>query len=287
MLTITLIGSSALLAYSIFLESLKTQSCSEFFPLLLLDPQKGRWTDSSQELSIPGIFSKRPLSKGIAPPSMTAKQLEDIHNYKQVGDESLQSLEELLAKHQAEYERRSTEIEGWIKKLQENDEINTRNQSASLKNLETQIEQLTKEIHYDKILNLSPEQIKTVTSDQETSGLNKLHGVSLISGPGSNTPEVLQHQLPPKELNPRGFTLPQHDPNPEAKEHLSETPGSTHNHVVSSLNLQKRISEKKTKNQAKTDKTKHRVKKRGKVKVKSKPKSTKVKVNPDKVNSQN
>ncbi|GJR96373.1 reverse transcriptase domain-containing protein [Tanacetum coccineum] len=105
-------------------------------------------------------------------------------------------------------EGKSTEIEGWIKKLQENAEINTRNQSASLKTLETQIEQLTKKIHSDKILNSSSEQIKTVTSDQETSRLNKLHGVSFISGPESNTPEVLQHQLPPKELNPGSFTLP-------------------------------------------------------------------------------
>ncbi|GJX86058.1 hypothetical protein Tco_0336832 [Tanacetum coccineum] len=64
--------------------------------------------------------------------------------------EKRQSLEELLAKHQEESARRSTEMEVWIKKLQENAEINTRNQSASLKNLETQIEQLTKEIHSDK-----------------------------------------------------------------------------------------------------------------------------------------
>ncbi|GJX64466.1 hypothetical protein Tco_0298809 [Tanacetum coccineum] len=41
-----------------------------------------------------------------------------------------QSLEELLAKHQEESARRSTEMEVWIKKLQENVEINTRNQSA-------------------------------------------------------------------------------------------------------------------------------------------------------------
>ncbi|GJW53948.1 zinc knuckle CX2CX4HX4C containing protein [Tanacetum coccineum] len=59
-----------------------------------------------------------------------------------------------------------------------------------------------------RILNSSSEQIKTVTSDQETSGLNKLHRVSFIPGPESNTPEVLQHQLPPKELNPGSFTLP-------------------------------------------------------------------------------
>ncbi|GJS46626.1 hypothetical protein Tco_0596747 [Tanacetum coccineum] len=47
-----------------------------------------------------------------------------------------QSLEELLAKHQEESARRSTEIEVWIKKLQENAEINTSNQSVSLENLE-------------------------------------------------------------------------------------------------------------------------------------------------------
>ncbi|GKE21431.1 hypothetical protein Tco_1432943 [Tanacetum coccineum] len=50
----------------------------------------------------------------------------------------------------------------------------------------------------------------------------------------------------------------------------------------------KRISDKRTKNQAKTDKTEHGMEKRGKAKVKSKQKSTKVKVkvNPVKVNSQ-
>ncbi|GJV20041.1 hypothetical protein Tco_1369061 [Tanacetum coccineum] len=61
-----------------------------------------------------------------------------------------QSLEELLAKHQEESARRSTKMEVWIKKLQENAEINTRNQNASLKNLETQIEQLTKELRSRK-----------------------------------------------------------------------------------------------------------------------------------------
>ncbi|GJX85331.1 reverse transcriptase domain-containing protein [Tanacetum coccineum] len=99
-------------------------------------------------------------------------------------------------------------MEVWIKKLQKNAKINTRNQSASLKNLETQIEQLTKEIHSDKTLSSSSEQIKIVTADHETSGLNKLHGVSFISEPESDTPEILQHQLPPKELNPGSFTLP-------------------------------------------------------------------------------
>nr|GEX18760.1 hypothetical protein [Tanacetum cinerariifolium] len=58
----------------------------------------------------------------------------------------------------------------WIKKLQENAEINTRNQSASFKNLETQIEQLTKEL-YAKTANESPSlstgQCKAVYANRE------------------------------------------------------------------------------------------------------------------------
>ncbi|GJY38713.1 hypothetical protein Tco_0425077 [Tanacetum coccineum] len=51
-------------------------------------------------------------------------------------------------------------------------------------------------------------QIKQLLSDQETSGLKQTPWNSFISGLESNTPEVLQHQLPPKELNPGSFTLP-------------------------------------------------------------------------------
>ncbi|GJZ16847.1 zinc knuckle CX2CX4HX4C containing protein [Tanacetum coccineum] len=122
--------------------------------------------------------------------------------------EMRQSLKELLAKHQEESARRSTKMEVWFKKLQENAEINTRNQSASLKNLETQIEQLTKEIHSNKTPNSSSGQIKIVMANQETSVLNKLHGMSFISKTKNDTPDALQHQLPPKELNPGSFTLP-------------------------------------------------------------------------------
>ncbi|GJT05563.1 reverse transcriptase domain-containing protein [Tanacetum coccineum] len=95
-----------------------------------------------------------------------------------------------------------------IKKLQENVKINTRNQSASLKNLETQIEQLTKEIHSNKTPDSSSRQIKIVTANQEMTVLNKLHGVSFILETERDTPDALQHQLSPKELNPGSFTLP-------------------------------------------------------------------------------
>ncbi|GJS34469.1 hypothetical protein Tco_0532851 [Tanacetum coccineum] len=61
--------------------------------------------------------------------------------------ENKSSLEEFMNKHLEESTQRRAEMEEWVKKLQENPDINTQNQSASLKNLETQIEQLTKEFH--------------------------------------------------------------------------------------------------------------------------------------------
>ncbi|GJU50023.1 hypothetical protein Tco_1219578, partial [Tanacetum coccineum] len=57
------------------------------------------------------------------------------------------SLEELLNKHIEESTRRRAEVEERVKKLLESTEINTQNQSASLKNLETQIKHLTKVFH--------------------------------------------------------------------------------------------------------------------------------------------
>ncbi|GJZ63842.1 reverse transcriptase domain-containing protein [Tanacetum coccineum] len=112
-------------------------------------------------------------------------------------------------------------MEKWIKKLQENAKINTRNQSASLKNLETQIEQLTKELHSmttNRAPSLYTRRGKVVNTDHETphrpissSKLNNLHGVFDFWGAQNEeerTTKVLQCQLPPKELNPGNFTLP-------------------------------------------------------------------------------
>nr|GEY47081.1 zinc knuckle CX2CX4HX4C [Tanacetum cinerariifolium] len=52
-------------------------------------------------------------------------------------DEKILSLEELMNKHHEESSRRSAQMDEWIKKLQENAKIDARNQSASLKYLET------------------------------------------------------------------------------------------------------------------------------------------------------
>ncbi|GKF82537.1 hypothetical protein Tco_0244193 [Tanacetum coccineum] len=126
-----------------------------------------------------------------------------------------------MNKHQEESARKSAEMKEWFKKLQENAEINTRNQSASLKNLETQIEQLTKELH-SRTTNVTPSssigQCKVVNDDHETQHrpissrkLNNLHRASdFLETPNKEglTTKDIQCQLPPKELNLGNFTLP-------------------------------------------------------------------------------
>ncbi|GJR57279.1 hypothetical protein Tco_1499441 [Tanacetum coccineum] len=120
--------------------------------------------------------------------------------------ERRQSLEELLAKHQEESARRNTKMEVWIKKLQENAEINTRNQNASLKNLETQIEQLTDKLYSRKE---KYKQAKVIIVEHKGPNspkkLKNLHGISfLFDSQEENTID----QLPTKESNPGHFTLP-------------------------------------------------------------------------------
>ncbi|GJX33848.1 hypothetical protein Tco_0245405 [Tanacetum coccineum] len=113
-----------------------------------------------------GSSSKRPLSKGPyldkdCPINEEVKQVEE---------------------HQEESARRSTKMEVWIKKLQENVEINTRNQNASLKNLKTQIEQLTEELHSKKE---KSEQAKVVIVEHEGPSspkkIKNIHGISYLS----------------------------------------------------------------------------------------------------------
>ncbi|GJV99808.1 reverse transcriptase domain-containing protein [Tanacetum coccineum] len=86
------------------------------------------------------------------------------------------SLEELMNKHIQESTRKRNENEEWMKKLQETTDMNIRNRNAALKNLETLVDQLTKDFQVSK-------------KDKRPSG-------------------VLPCQPPPKELSIGSFTLP-------------------------------------------------------------------------------
>ncbi|GJQ94587.1 zinc knuckle CX2CX4HX4C containing protein [Tanacetum coccineum] len=111
------------------------------------------------------------------------------------------SLEDLMNKHQEESARRSAQMDEWIKKLQENAEINTRNQSASLKNLETQIEQC-------KVVNVDHETPNIPNSSSKLNNLRRIPDTQRDQNNEERETKVLQCQLPPKEQNPRNFTLP-------------------------------------------------------------------------------
>ncbi|GKC86087.1 reverse transcriptase domain-containing protein [Tanacetum coccineum] len=95
------------------------------------------------------------------------------------------SLEEFMNKHLEESTRRRAEMEEWVKKLQENAEINTRNQIYD-----------DKEAPLNNEIN-EPHEVSFV-SDDRTLEIQE-EGVSS---------KILSCQLPPKELNPGNFTLP-------------------------------------------------------------------------------
>ncbi|GJS40343.1 DNA-binding pseudobarrel domain-containing protein [Tanacetum coccineum] len=101
------------------------------------------------------------------------------------------SLEELINKHLEESSRRRAEMEELVKKLQENAEINTRNQTGEV--------------------NSSPDQCKSVYTNKEAPLNNASPKVSFVctkySQNKGTSSRVLPCQLPPKESNPGNFTL--------------------------------------------------------------------------------
>ncbi|GKB57781.1 reverse transcriptase domain-containing protein [Tanacetum coccineum] len=111
-------------------------------------------------------------------------------------EEKKPSLEELMNKHLEESTRRRAEMEEWI-------------------------EQFTKKFHaktVSEVNNSSFDQCKAVYDDKEASPNNEInepHEVSFVSADRTHvvqeegvSSKILSCQLPPKELNPRSFTLP-------------------------------------------------------------------------------
>ncbi|GJZ71662.1 putative ribonuclease H-like domain-containing protein [Tanacetum coccineum] len=100
------------------------------------------------------------------------------------------SLEELMNKHLDESTRKRAKMEEWMKKLHESTKVNTRNQNASLRNLETKIEQLAKDYQArdaNKVPNPSIGHCKAIFANDDapndetySNGTNELHEVSFI-----------------------------------------------------------------------------------------------------------
>ncbi|GJU70480.1 reverse transcriptase domain-containing protein [Tanacetum coccineum] len=140
-----------------------------------------------------------------------------LDNRLPIGEKRL-SLKELMNKHFEESTGRRAEMEEWVQKLQENTKIITRNQSAFLKNLEIQIEQLIKEFHAktaSEATTTSNGLSRLFNEAPLNSSTNEPHEVSFIFDNDIQVAQkecmpssVLPCQLPLKELNPGSFTLP-------------------------------------------------------------------------------
>ncbi|GJZ24681.1 hypothetical protein Tco_0562140 [Tanacetum coccineum] len=100
---------------------------------------------------------------------------------------------------------------------------------------------------------------------------------TLLPFSSENEDKVFNHGvLASKEKSPPSLS---HQGFKASKLFHHKSPMLIHGENIPILDVSKRISDKRTKNQAKTDKSKHGMEKHGKDKVKSKPKSTKVKIN--------
>ncbi|GKC10265.1 hypothetical protein Tco_1001875, partial [Tanacetum coccineum] len=172
---------------------------------------------SVEEVKYGEFGRSAPFSNGAKYHVGPTKYYTRIDNRPSFG-EKRPSLEELMSKYLQESTRRRAEMEEWVKKLQENTEIKTRNQSASLKNSETQIEKLTKEFHEktaSEVTDSSFGQCKVVYANKEAlldNTINEPYEVSFVFynsiqvAQGEGVPSrVLSCQLPPKELNPGNF----------------------------------------------------------------------------------
>nr|GEU39448.1 hypothetical protein [Tanacetum cinerariifolium] len=238
------------------------------FPITLTEAAK-RWVDrlSSGTINTWNLL-KNPFIQRYCPPSKIAKQLEEIHNFKQKGDETLYqawerstsrrvrndssvgiadiknkldslgrdikklkenvhaiqvgcenyggahlnkecplheekpSLEELMNKHIKESTRKREKLEEWMKKLHDSTKLNTRNQNASLKNLEAQIEQLVKDYKAraaNEVLDPLVGQCKAIfannkasTDEASSKGTIKIQGVSFIFDDNVRVPKEIK-----------------------------------------------------------------------------------------------
>nr|GEW30595.1 hypothetical protein [Tanacetum cinerariifolium] len=205
------------------------------FPITLIGAAK-RWVD---RLS-PGTINTWDLPKNTfiqwyCPPSKIAKQLEEIHNFKHEGDETL---------YQAWERRVSNDSSNGIvaiinkldilvrdmKKLKENVhaiQVGCENCRGAHLNKECPLnEELEKDYQAkaaNEVPDLSVGQCNAIfanneapTDEASSKGTTELQGVTFISNDNVQVPKemeegqqgVLPCQLPPKELNTVSFTLP-------------------------------------------------------------------------------
>ena len=121
-------------------------------------------------------------------------------------------LEEMVNKHIEESSRKNEKFQEWMNKMKEDTKRNLRNQNSTIKNLESQIGQLAKNVQARKSA-ASLEECKVLSTQEEkyetkSNISNKFCVVSYLQeNEGSSTFERMPCQLPKKEPNPGKFML--------------------------------------------------------------------------------
>ncbi|GJU55314.1 hypothetical protein Tco_1229028 [Tanacetum coccineum] len=232
----------SIVGYSIFLKSLKTQSCFEFFPLLLLEPQRDGWIDSPSNYQ----YLRSP-QKGLYPKVWERYNdllykcpTHDINSHQKVRcqicegphlDKDYPLNKEVKQVEEVRYGefRRTTPFNGnngrkfhvgphrYYTKIdnrppngerrQSLEELLDKHQEESIRrSSKIKIEQLTKELHSR---HTKSEQAKVVIVEHEgpysPKKLKNLHRISFLT---DSHKENTNDQLPSKESNPGHFTLP-------------------------------------------------------------------------------
>ncbi|GJZ85474.1 reverse transcriptase domain-containing protein [Tanacetum coccineum] len=149
MLTIILIGYSASLAYSIFSESLKTQSCSEFFPLLFGNKDEDAH-DHIDRGPIPGMTPAQALTT-IQTMADHSKKWHDGTTSRKI--RSSRSNDGLAALFIDEGRREHEEMGAFIREFKTTNELLLKERNNSLSELKFEVYGLSKAINDAQLSN--------------------------------------------------------------------------------------------------------------------------------------
>ncbi|GJS40330.1 reverse transcriptase domain-containing protein [Tanacetum coccineum] len=192
-------------------------SCYASSPLHLLEPLSDGWIDFHQEPLIHGISLKRPLSKGIAHRPKPLSNLKKSKTSSKKGPISgMTPAQALTAIHtMADHSQK------WHDGSSSRNVDNSSNADRitaivnKLENLGRDMKKLKENVHDIQVesdeVNSSPDQCKSVYTNKEAPLNNASPKVSSVytkySQNEGTSSRVLLCQLPPKESNPRNFTL--------------------------------------------------------------------------------
>ncbi|GJX67843.1 retrotransposon protein, putative, ty3-gypsy subclass [Tanacetum coccineum] len=182
------------------------------------------WTDYLQEQLTPRILIKKAIIQRYCPPFKMAKQLEEIHNFKQEGPpgyykrtdnqppfgERKPSLTEIITKYIEESAKKEVEHEEWLRKLQESTNFSDEEETEKLKEIKDVIAKYEPTCQKVKPSNLPVVSFYVTPYELPIPFPRRLeqHVVEALVHKAIESLKKMKNQLPSKEQDPGSFTLP-------------------------------------------------------------------------------